>query len=95
MKRKLLLALAGLGLCSTGAMADDVFKDVTSQYLKNAGFEGSYESIKKPSSDRDIYQPEEWTVNYTNGNGWDMTCLNSSCTQWSQFSGKAQLDGGG
>lgn len=89
------MALAIALLCSAGAWADDVFKDVTSTYLTNADFEGEYSVYSNPSSDRAIYQPTGWTVSYTNGKQYDMTSLNSSCLQWSQFSGKAQPTNGG
>ena len=93
-KIKLLLATALL-LCSAGAWADDVFKNVTSTYLTNADFEGEYTVYSNPSSNRAIYQPNGWTVSYTNGDSNDMTALNSDCLQWSNFSGKAQLATGG
>ena len=68
--------------------------DVTGTYLINADLEGTYASIKQPTSDRDIYQPEGWVVVYENGESNDMTSLNSSTTQWTQFSGRPQLAGG-
>lgn len=91
MKRKLLLA----ALCVVGALGMRAQTDVTSTYLTNAGFEGDHSSYSNPSSDRDIYQPEDWTVSYTNGNLNDLTSLNSETTQWSQFSGKPQPTNGG
>ncbi|MBP5380872.1 MAG: dockerin type I repeat-containing protein [Bacteroidaceae bacterium] len=69
--------------------------DVTSTYLTNADFEGSYSVYSNPSSDRAIYQPNGWTITYTNGDGNDMTSLNSNCTQWSNFSGLHQPTNGG
>lgn len=50
--------------------------------IENPGFEGSYTSIANPNPNRDIYQPEGWTVVWENGDSNDMTSLNSSCTQW-------------
>jgi len=91
MKLKQIFA-AALLLCSAGAWAQT---DVTSTYLTNADFEGEYSSYSKPSSDRNIYQPTGWTITYTNGEANDLTSLNSSCTQWNQFSGRAQLSTGG
>ena len=69
--------------------------DVTSTYLTNADFEGEYSVYSNPSSDRAIYQPEGWTISYSNGEKNDLTSLNSSCTQWNQFSNKAQPANGG
>lgn len=79
------------------AFADDVFKDVTSTYLTNADFEGSYEikSGTGVSSDRAIYAPAGWTVNYSNGQVNDCSALNSSCKQWSFFSSYSSNPSGG
>ncbi len=77
------------------AFADDVFKNVTSDYLTNADFEGEYSVYSSPSSDRAIYQPSGWTVNYTGGAATDITSLSSSTLQWSTFSGKTQPSSGG
>ena len=95
--KKLKLFIAALALLGgvNFANADDVFKDVTSTYLTNADFEGEYTVYNNPSSDRAIYQPKGWTIAYTNGNSNDLTALNSSCLQWNNFSGKAQLAVGG
>lgn len=60
--------------------------DVTSTYLTNADFEGSYTTYSNPSSDRAIYKPDGWTITYSNGESNDMTSLNSGCTQWNNFS---------
>ena len=92
MKRKLLFALISLIAGGGNLWAQT---DVTSTYLTNADFEGSYSSYSKPSGDRDIYQPEGWGISYTNGNENDLTSLSSSTTQWSQFSGKPQPANGG
>lgn len=89
------LFTAALLVCSSGAWADDVYKNVTSTYLTNADFEGEFSVYSNPSKDRAIYQPNGWTVSYTTGDPNDMTALNSSCLQWSNFSGKAQLATGG
>ena len=99
MKRKLLLA----ALCVVGALGfkanaqTDVYKDVTSTYLTNADFEGSYSVMENSgvSSDRAIYQPEGWTITYNPKNTNDLTSLNSSCLQWTQFSSLEQLSNGG
>lgn len=57
--------------------------DVTSQYIKNADFEGTYENTNNSnvSSNRAIYQPEGWTVEYTKGNSNDLTALTLSDLQ--------------
>ena len=86
------MALAIALLCSAGAWAQT---DVTSTYITNADFEGSVTSYSKPSADRDIYQPDGWSVSYTNGESNDLTSLNSETTQWNQFSGKPQPTNGG
>ena len=63
--------------------------------IVNADFEGAYTSVAQPSGDRNIYQPEGWNVTWENGDGNDMTSLNSTTTSWSNFSGQAQpVDGG-
>ena len=69
--------------------------DVTSTYLTNPDFEGEYSSNSQPSKDRDIYQPSGWTLSYTNSEANDMTSLNSTTTQWNNFSGKPQPANGG
>lgn len=63
--------------------------------IANADFEGEYSVFSNPSADRAIYQPEGWTIDYKNGEGNDMTSLNSSCTQWNQFEGRPQPTNGG
>ena len=93
MKRKLLSA-ALLAVSALGFHANA--QDVTSTYLTNPDFEGTYESIKKPSGDRDIYQPEGWDVTYENGESNDMTALDSKSTSWeSTFSKQPQPENGG
>ena len=93
MKRKLLLA----ALCVVSALGfkANAQTDVTSTYLVNADFEGGYSSNSQPSSDRDIYLPSGWTLSYTNGEANDMTSLNSTTTQWNNFSGRPQPANGG
>lgn len=92
MKKNKLLFAAALLFCTAGAWAQS---DVTSTYLTNADFEGEYSSYAQPKSDRDIYQPASWNISYTNGNENDLTSMNSSTTQWNNFSGKPQLTNGG
>jgi len=50
-----------------------------SDSVLNRDFEGSYSkySAANVSSDRAIYQPENWTITYTNGNENDLSILNS------------------
>ena len=52
--------------------------DVTAQYLANPGFEGSYAiHTDQPASDRAIYQPEGWSVDWAK-NSDDLTCLTTT-----------------
>lgn len=96
MKLKSLLALAIALLFSASGWAQT---DVTSTYITNADFEGGQNVFANPSEDRAIYQPEGWEISYTNGNGSDMTALNSdvavSSGVWNQFKDKPQLATGG
>ena len=69
------MALAIALLCSAGAWAQT---DVTSTYITNADFEGTYSVFVKPKSDRAIYQPDGWTVTRTGSDTNDMTILKSS-----------------
>ena len=100
--KKLKLLLAGVALLFGGGIsvyADDVFKDVTSTYLTNADFEGSYSVHKYPrgdsNKDRAIYLPTGWTINYQSGKEWDMTALKSGDLSWSSFSSVPPLGTGG
>ncbi len=56
-------------------------------YIQNPGFEASYSVLAGSgvTSDRAIYVPEGWKVNYTNRNENDMSILNSSCLYASLF----------
>lgn len=89
------MAFALLG----GVISVNAQTDVTSTYLTNADFEGEYTVFSNPRNDgsnaRAIYQPTGWTVTYTDGNENDMSCLNSDCLQWSQFSEQKQPSNGG
>lgn len=77
----------------------DVMENVTSTYLTNADFEGEYSVFCNPRDDgadaRAIYQPEGWTISYTDGNSNDLTALNSSCLQWNNFSSRTKPENGG
>ena len=96
MKRKLLLAM--LFVASAIGFNANAQTDVTSTYLTNADFENEYSVYSFPREDGDnkraIYQPNGWTLSYTNGDSNDMTCLNSECLQWAQFSGLRKLSSG-
>ena len=95
MKQKLLI-IATLLFCSVGTWAQT---DVTSTYLTNPGFEGTYTVYTYPRNDegnaRAIYQPEGWDIAYSNGESNDITSLNGDCLQWSNFSSKTQPTNGG
>lgn len=53
-------------------------KDVTTRYLTNPDFEGSYvKHSEQPASDRAIYKPEGWTVDW-NKNSDDLSCLTTA-----------------
>ena len=96
MRKKLLITIALLvsGVGNLWAQTD-----VTSTYIENADFEGEYSVFSNPRNDgnnaRAIYQPSGWTVTYTDGEQNDMRCLNSSCLQWTNFSGQKQPTNGG
>ena len=93
--RKLKLLFTGLALVGgvLSASAEDVFKDVTSTYLTNADFEGTYTVHIYPTSSgtnkRAVYKPDGWTVSYTNGNQYDNSALDDKCLYWSNFSSLA------
>ena len=73
--------------------AELIFDPATT--IANADFEGEYTVYSNPSADRAIYQPAGWTLTYENGEGNDMTALNSECLAWNSFSGKPQPTNGG
>ena len=89
------LLVSGVG----NLWADDVFKDITSTNLTNAGFEGDYSVYKYPrgesNKDRAIYLPTGWTINYQSGKEWDMTALKDGDLSWSSFSSVPNLGTGG
>lgn len=99
MRKKLLMAIALLVSGVGNLWADDVFKDVTSTNLTNAGFEGDYSVYKYPrgesNKDRAIYLPTGWTINYQSGKEWDMTALKDGDLSWSSFSSVPSLGTGG
>lgn len=97
MRQKLLLLVALLVAIPLGLRADDVFKDVTSTYLTNADFEGTYsaKSGTGVSSDRAIYEPNGWTVIYTNSWTNDCSALDSDSKQWNFFKDYNKPSAGG
>lgn len=66
---------------------DESLNKDCSEYLQNRDFEGTYaeKAGTGVTSDRAIYEPEAWTVYYTDANEYDMSVLNSSCLQGSLF----------
>lgn len=91
MKLKHLLALAAVAVGSS-ALAQT---DVTSQ-LENADFEGGYtaKEVIGEKKDRAIFEPEGWTVERTNGETNDITCLKSSDPSWQTKFTPANQNGG-
>ncbi|MBR4709343.1 MAG: hypothetical protein IKP30_04475 [Bacteroidaceae bacterium] len=80
---------------ATAARAQTTYGADWSPVIANNDFEGNYVSQYQPKSDRDIYQPEGWTVVWENGDENDMTSLNSTCTSWNQFENMPQPENGG
>lgn len=78
-----LLATALLAFGGGNVLADDV----TSQYITNADFEGESPVYSYPQSDRAIYQPNGWSITYSNGDKNDITILNNDDLSSSTFSG--------
>lgn len=81
MKRRLFTIMAFL--CAIASWGQT---DVTSQYLANPDFEGTYSVQSNPSSDRAIYEPDGWTVALTNVNVNDMSILKSTDLASNSFS---------
>lgn len=81
-----------------GIRAEDESLNIDcSEQVRNRGFEASY-TVKSGTgvdADRAIYEPEEWTVYYQNGNNFDISVLNASCLQGSLFSAIPTTNGGG
>ena len=61
--------------------------DVTSTYLSNADFEGEYTSLYTINTNRYIFQPNGWTVDYKNESTWNMTVVASTDNMASNFTG--------
>lgn len=103
MRKTRLLRILFVVVCAIGGLLTP-FKvgaqtDVTSTYLTNANFEGSFTVHSYPREDGDnkraIYKPDGWTIAYTNGETNDVTALNSDCYQWNNFSSRQQPVNGG
>ena len=87
-KLKLLLATCALLL---GAGQTWAQTDVTSTYLTNADFEGTYDKeytiVESGNNKRYIYKPDGWTVDYKNVSSNNMTVLESTDVMASNFTG--------
>ncbi len=81
-----------------GAFIDVLREEALQQdmtgYIRNADFESSYEVLPNSgvSSDRAIYVPEGWAVNYTQGDVNDMSILNESCLAANNFTSIPRTD---
>lgn len=81
--------MLSLGLAALSLTAN-AQTDVTSQYLKNADFEGSYSIQTEYQKDvaknhRAIYLPADWMMTYTDGDQWDFSVLKSGDLQYSSI----------
>ena len=83
-KLKLLFAACALLLGAGQTWAET---DVTSTYLTNADFEGTYSSVYTINTDRYVFQPNGWTVDYVNISTWNMTVVKSTDAMASNFTG--------
>ncbi len=91
-KFKFLLAAAALMI--GGSVSAQT--DVTSTYITNADFESAtYTTPYRPNGDRDITQPEGWTLTYTNGVSYDSSILKASQATYSNISGQVSIPGDG
>ena len=90
-KIKLLLATVLL-FFSAGAWAQT---DVTSTYITNADFSGTYtEKYQVKNDGRYIYEPNGWTVDYVNISQWNMTVVSSTDPMASNFTGTYAVPAG-
>ena len=86
--RKLKLLIAACALIMGGVATSWAQEDVTSTYLTNADFSGTYNSVYTINADgRYIYQPSGWTVDYKNISTWNMTVVGSTDKMASNFTG--------
>lgn len=72
--------------------------DVTSAYITNPDFEGTYADVNNNwvGTDRCIFQPNGWTVTMPKYNNNDMTALKSGDKQYdTQFNSQPKLSTGG
>ena len=53
--------------------------------IVNGDFEGTYESAYTINTDRYVYKPEGWTVDYKNVSTWNMTVVGSTDAMASNF----------
>lgn len=58
---------------------------MTSTYIANADFEGSYSDEIKPNNDRVLYRPKGWTITRKGNDKNDLSCLKSSDKQSNNF----------
>ncbi len=65
--------------------------------LENPGFEETFTVLANSgvTSDRAVYVPQGWTVNYTERDRNDMTVLNGTCLYADLFTGIPTTNGGG
>ena len=65
----------------------DYMTNVTSTYLTNADFSGSYSQKYTINTNRYIYQPNGWDIDYKNESTWNMTVVASTDAMASNFTG--------
>ncbi len=95
MKLKHLLTLAALTIGGGNLWAQT---DVTSTYLTNADFEGTYTNKISNSSGsnlRYVREPNGWTLAYSNGCEWDASILSSSDELYNSISSKITIPSNG
>lgn len=93
LKRLKLSLLALCALCGGGNSAY-AQTDVTSTHLTNADFESStYTTPYHPNGDRDITQPDGWSLTYTNGVSYDSSILNENQATYGNISGQVTIPG--
>lgn len=74
-------------LCIVGVLGLRAQTDVTSTYITNADFSGTYTQLYTINTDRYVYQPNGWTVDYKNVSTWNMTVVGSTDVMASNFTG--------
>ena len=83
MKKIKLFLMAFLAIGALGQLRAQ--SDVTSTYITNADFEGTYTELYTINTNRYVYQPNGWTVDYKNESTWNMTVVNSTDAMASNF----------